>query len=416
MIGIKAIRGGSRSVFFGNTVALASMQIVKYLFPLLTLPYLARVLGPDTYAIRAYVVSFMVFIQAILDFGFAQYGTKIVAENSANLNELSRISSNVYIAKMTLSLVGAAITAVAAFFIPILANNPPFLALSFCAVALKALLPDYVLQGLEDMKAIAYRFAVTQTLALVSIVLLVKGPEQLLLVPVFEGAASLLSVVWAEVYLRRRYSIRFSRVALETVRGIVAQSAPFFFAVAASAFMASTITVLMGFFPTESIVISCWAIAATVVQGIQALWQPISKSLFPHMVKRRDAALVAKLLKIGLPCIGGIVVACMFASDSIMLVMGGEEYVQGAYVLCCIAPTLIFSYPIALLGYPVIGALGRPSSLSRCVAISASFQLLFLVGAGWLGQFNMATITIARIGSEALLLCLEAVVVRSLVK
>lgn len=49
-----------RRTFLGNTAALMVMQAVKFLFPLVTLPYLARVLEPDAYAVRAYVVSYMV--------------------------------------------------------------------------------------------------------------------------------------------------------------------------------------------------------------------------------------------------------------------------------------------------------------------------------------------------------------------
>ena len=192
-----------RRTFLGNTAALMIMQAVKFLFPLVTLPYLARVLEPDAYAVRAYVVSYMVFIQTLIDFGFAQYGTKLIAENAHDPQAMSSISTDVFIAKLLLALLGAAITLASAAFIPILGDNLAFVALSFGAIAAKSLLPDFVLQGLENMKAIAVRFSITQVIAVILIFLFVKKPSQLNLIAAFEGMASVVALAWTVAYLRK---------------------------------------------------------------------------------------------------------------------------------------------------------------------------------------------------------------------
>ncbi|WP_350454593.1 oligosaccharide flippase family protein [Slackia heliotrinireducens] len=407
-----SIKQSGRRIFLGNTAALAVMQVVKYLFPLITLPYLARVLGADGYSVRAYVVAFMVFMQTILDFGFAQYGTKTVAENANCPNALSSINTNIYLAKTAMALVAGAITSVAVRLIGILSGNALFVAISFVSTAFKAYLPDYMLQGLEDMKSITVRYVVTQSLALVLIFVFIKSPSDLILVPVFEGLASLLSIIWAAVYLRRTHSVTLGVASVVEVKRAIKGSMPFFIAVAASSFMANTITVLMGVFPTSSMIISCWAITATVMQGIQALWQPVSRSLFPHMVKRRDSSLIKKLLFWGMPIVLIIVAVCYFAADFIMLVMGGEEYLEGAYIIRYVAPVLLFSYPISILGYPVIGALGRASQLSACVAIAGFAQLLFLIIMGLLNVFSIEVIIAARVASETLLCILECCLAR----
>lgn len=263
-----------RRTFLGNTAALMVMQAVKFLFPLVTLPYLARVLEPDAYAVRAYVVSYMVFIQTLIDFGFAQYGTKLIAENARDPQAMSSINTDVFVAKLLLALFGAAITLASAAFIPILGDNLAFVALSFGAIAAKSLLPDFVLQGLENMKAIAVRFSITQVIAVILIFLFVKEPSQLNLVAAFEGMASVVALAWTVAYLKRNYCIGIGRISASKTRKIIAGSTPFFISLAASALMSSTVTVLMGVFQTDALVISCWTIATTVIQGVQALWQP----------------------------------------------------------------------------------------------------------------------------------------------
>ena len=337
-----------------------------------------------------------------------------MAEHSEDFAKVSIIATTVYSAKFIMCAIGLVVTLAAAQFIGILSLNMPFVIVSFASVALKALLPDYELQGLENMKPLTLRFVVTQMLALVGIIVFVKGPEQLLLVPILEGLASLVSLVWTEVYLRNRYGLRFSKTSFGNVLAIFRNSMPFFLAAAAGSLMASTITFLMGVFPTDMLIISCWSITNTIISGIEALWQPISRSLFPHMVKRRDIYLVKKLLKIGMPIdIVGVII-CMAAAGPIIRIIGGADYVPGAYVLTLVAPELIFSYPVSIFGYPVIGALGSAEDLSRCILIAALFQLLILIPAGLIGQFGMVAITIARVGSEAVLCLLEGNIARDL--
>lgn len=399
---------GERSILARNTGALAVMQVAKYIFPIITLPYLARVLGPDVYAVRAYVISYMVFMSTILDYGFSQYGTKYVAEHSEDSRAISRVNAGVYCAKSCMFIVAAVITMAITPFVSIMSNNVLFVVVSLVSVAVKSFLPDFVLQGLRDMRAIAIRFTVTQALAVLLIFICVHDKEQLLLVPIMEGSAALVSVIWAQAYLKRIHGVGVSRFNASDMIQIITKSTPFFFAVAASSFMANTITVLMGVFTINPLLLSCWSIATTIIQGIQALWQPISRSLFPHMVVCKDASLIRKLLRFGVPATVVIALACYCGADQIMLLMGGPDYIEGSYVLKWVAPVILFSYPISILGYPVIGAIGKPSHLSFCIAVTGGLQFAILLVAGLTGHFTIQIIAMARCGTEAFLFLLEA--------
>ena len=53
---------GESHILLRSTVAMYLLQIAKYIFPFITLPYLARVLGTDGFAVRTYVLSNMTFV------------------------------------------------------------------------------------------------------------------------------------------------------------------------------------------------------------------------------------------------------------------------------------------------------------------------------------------------------------------
>ena len=68
-------------LFLTNLLSQYGLQLAKYIIPLLTLPYLARVLSLDGYVILSYVLSAMTLMSVILEFGFMQSATKKIAEN-----------------------------------------------------------------------------------------------------------------------------------------------------------------------------------------------------------------------------------------------------------------------------------------------------------------------------------------------
>lgn len=100
---MKAISKGRR-VFWGNTVWQYVLQSAKYRFPLITLPYLTRVLGPDTYAVRVYVVSAMTIAQVVLDYGFTTYGARVVALNRTKKEKVGALCCVIVTLRIGLSL------------------------------------------------------------------------------------------------------------------------------------------------------------------------------------------------------------------------------------------------------------------------------------------------------------------------
>ena len=63
-----------------NTFMLYLMNIAKMVFPLVTLPYLTRVLSVPVYGVVTYVKAVMQYMQLLLAFGFALSATRDIVE------------------------------------------------------------------------------------------------------------------------------------------------------------------------------------------------------------------------------------------------------------------------------------------------------------------------------------------------
>ena len=89
-------------VILANFSYLFLLQIAGYLFPLLTMPYLARVIGADGFGRIAIASAVIMWIQTISDWGFNYTATRDVAKNRDDNDKVSHILSNVIWAKFIL--------------------------------------------------------------------------------------------------------------------------------------------------------------------------------------------------------------------------------------------------------------------------------------------------------------------------
>lgn len=94
------------------------------IFPLVTLPYLTRVLTVDGYAVVSYVKSAMVYMQIFMDFGFLLSATKDIVLAGGNKEAVSEILGETLQAKILLAICGFVIVLVACLAIPLLYNVP----------------------------------------------------------------------------------------------------------------------------------------------------------------------------------------------------------------------------------------------------------------------------------------------------
>lgn len=349
----------------------------------------------------------MALIQVFLDYGFLTYGTKRIAENRDDITNIGLVSSAITFLRLLLCLVMGLVVVVLAEEIPLLSENKIYVAIAYFGVCCKATLPDYVFQGQEDMGIITRRFVGSQAVAVVLIFAFVHGPADILLVPLFEGIASLIALIWSWANVLIRRGIHFCKAPKSVLKEVFKASTVFFISSAATSLYSSLTTLLIGIFIFDVAQVSYWSISISIIAALQSLFYPITNSLYPYMCANRDFEMVKRLLLIGTPVVA-IVTICLFVfSSQAMLIVGGLEYEDGAIVLSLLSPVLLLSYPAILLGFPVLAAFDSVGDLTKSSSIAAVFHLVglgVLLGFNW---FAIPTIAILRCCTEAVLLAMR---------
>ncbi|HNS26312.1 MAG TPA: oligosaccharide flippase family protein [Methanobacteriaceae archaeon] len=82
-----------------NILSLFSLQGLNYILPLVTFPYLTRVLGPEKYGLVAFALAFIGYFQILTDYGFNMSATREISIHREDEERVSRIYSSVLATK-----------------------------------------------------------------------------------------------------------------------------------------------------------------------------------------------------------------------------------------------------------------------------------------------------------------------------
>lgn len=403
----------SHASFLKNAAWQYGLQILKYLFPLLLIPYLTRVLGTDAYAIYAYVYSFMGVTQTIADFGFTLSGTKKVVEHKDDRVALSTLVGNITASRVFLLGILLVATLVISVFVPIMADNAIYVVLALVAVGLRALLPDFLFQGYEQMGPLTTRYFASKGAQVLITLLIVHGPDDLLLVAVADIIGSLIGLVWSFAVTKRMFGVGISMPSPKQSLVELKDSAIYCVSNVSSSLFSGFTTIIIGLALVDRTDIAFWSLTLTTVNAVQALYAPITNSLYPHMLNNCDFGFARKLALVAAPTLAIGTVAYCLLSEPIMLVLGGSEYVGAAHVMWMIAPVLPLSFYSMLIGWPALGAMGRVKELTASTVATGIFNVVAMSAVYLAGSATLDMICVVRCLVEAVLLITRGFALRN---
>lgn len=384
-----------------NTLMLYIMAIAKMVFPLITLPYLARVLSVPAYGVVAYVKAVMQYMQLIVDFGFLLSGTKDIVLAGNDKNAINREVGDVMLAKLILSFASLLILCSLIPFIEILRNNVAFTLLSFLVVFLTIFLMDFFFRGIERMEVITIRFVVMKSISTILTFILVKNDNDLLWIPILDIIGSLVAVVLVFWELNK-LNVRLKPTGLRAAFIKLKESAVYFMSHMATTAFNALNTVLIGIFISTSDV-AYWSLCMQLIGAVQSLYTPITNGIYPQMIRSKDRSIIVKTAKLVMPIVTLGCLFTVFVARYVLLIVGGEKYVVATNILQLLVPVLFFSFPAILYGWPALGPIEKQKETTTTTIISASFQTIGLFLLIVFKRFELITIALLRDVTEAVL-------------
>jgi PST family polysaccharide transporter len=90
---------------FKNITSLGIVQIANYVFPLISIPIISRIIEPEKFGIISYASAFCAYFSLIIGFGFDLTGTRQLAMNPQDRSMRNRLFSEIFLAKCLLLVI-----------------------------------------------------------------------------------------------------------------------------------------------------------------------------------------------------------------------------------------------------------------------------------------------------------------------
>ena len=391
-----------KSKLLKNTLYLYILTFVKMIFPIITLPYLTRVLSIDNYGLVAYVKSYNAYVQLIIDFGFILSATKLIVRFKNDYSKVGRVTGNVLVEKAILVLLGIISTIFLTEYLELLGSNKLFVWLFFLSSVTTILIPDFLFRGLERMEYVTIPFLISKTLVLILTFVKVKGDADLLYIPILEILGNIIAASISFYFIFRiRIGISFDNYKIWIAD--LKDSSIYFFSNFATTIFGTLTTLIVGVY-LGKIEIAYWSICMQIVAAVKSLYNPIVNSIYPYMLSVADLSLVRKIsMLFAIPIFFGSVVI-LFWGEAIMVLIGGTNFYQAGEVLKMLLPVFTASFYSMLIGWPVLGTRGMEKETTVTTMKSAVLQIAGIALLISINQFELTTLAICCSISEVYLL------------
>ena len=379
-----------------NTIMMYLMTVAKLVIPLISLPYLTRVLSVDCYGSVAFVKSLMNYFQVFIDFGFLLSATKDIIGYIKKGETPNKVIGETLYAQTILCLIAILAGVGCIFGFKILRGYELYTMLSLVTCLLSIFLFEYVFKAYEQMGKIAIRYVVMKVIALILTLLFVKSDKDILLIPIFDIISSIVAIVLVFVQLKK-LGIKIE-LNLKDFKGAwknLSNSFVYFISNFATTAFGALNTILIGIFLSTSDV-AYWSVAMQLVAVVQALYNPIITSAHPAMIRTKNLKIIHKIMIIYMPL---IFIGCgliILLGDWAVTLVFTKNYLMSSKILKYLIPVLICSFPVMLYGWPCLDCINKTKATTLSTVVSSIIQIVGIGFVALIGKFNLISLVMVR--------------------
>lgn len=354
----------------------------QMLFPLLTFPYVCRMIEADGVGQVNFFQSIISYISLFTCLGIPMYAIREIARDRNDVVKMNRTATEILLLHSMLTLVGYIIVAILCLTVPqVQVNIPLFLILSL-TIFFTAIGCEWFYQGIEDFKYITIRGLIIKTISVILLFIFVRSKADLL----YYGCYMVLGVLGGNIFnffrLRKyihRENIIFSELHIK--RHIKPVLKVFSFSVVTSIYLQLNI-VLLGFFK-NALAVGYFTAATKVMQMLLQMSSCLGSVMMPrasHLIAEKKESefnsLIQKSYDFTLVIAMPMTVGLIFCAPSLISTLCGAKFENSILPSQIIAPIILMVAISNVFGIQVLFPKGKINIVTLCCGIGAVADLI----------------------------------------
>ncbi|MBO7690887.1 MAG: flippase [Clostridia bacterium] len=394
------------------------LTLSTFIFPLITFPYVSRVLTPIGTGKVAMATSFVQYFVMFAQLGLPTYGIRAVAKVRDDREKLTKTVHELLIISTITSIIAYVILFICIPTIPRISAEKPLYYIMSANIFLNCIGMEWMYKGLEQYTYITVRSIIFKFIALVLMFVFIHNQSDYLIYGVTSVVASSLSYVLNFINAKKYIDMKW--LGNYDIRPHLKAVAIFLAMAIATTVYTHLDTVMLGFMTTD-VDIGYYNAAVKIKTVLVSMVTALGAVLLPRASYYVETKQMVNFRIIAAKALDFVFVAAIpvtvffiyFARQGIML-LSGDAYMGAIQPMQLLMPTTIFIGITNILGIQILVPLGKERAVLHSEILGAVVDLVlnFIL----IPRYAASGAAIGTLVAEFCVLIYQAVVLREEVK
>lgn len=387
-----------------NFFSLSILKGLQFIIPLITLPYLVRVLGVEKFGLVNFSLSLSLYFGAIIQFGFAITSTREIARNLDNSIKVAQIYSATVYAQIFFSLVSIVIFHILTISFEFLQKNYLINICTLMFVISQSLFPVWFFQGIEKMKFISLLTITGNTVTIIGILTFINNRDDYILVPIIQSISGFVILIISIILIKAKMKISLTRPDLYEIRKIIKKSKDAFITQFAPNLYNNSAVFMLGVFSNNTIV-GVYTASTRIIDAVISMGYILSNTFFPFLSRRLNNFYIFHRIMI---VTGSVLTLLLFVmSEQIVLLLFGDNNLEIIKYVRYLSLSVILIFLSLTYGNNFLMLIGK-ENINRNITMVTSI-MFFFIGIILIKFYNIFGATLMIIGARMTLSITQAI-------
>ncbi|MFV9567099.1 flippase [Thermoanaerobacter mathranii] len=367
-----------------NFMSLSILQAANYILPLITLPYLVRVLGPGKFGLVSFAQAFIGYFLILTNYGFNLSATREISINRENQEKVSEIFSAVITIQLLLAALSFIIMTLIVFSFSKFSKDWLLYFYTFGMVVGQVLFPVWFFQGMERMKHITILNITAKLIFTVAIFVFIHKTSDYIYVPLINSLGYLIIGGMSLWIIFKDFGVKFALPSFENIKYHLKEGWHIFISTVAISLYTISNTFILGLF-TNSTIVGYYSAAEKIIRAVQGLLGPVLQTIYPYvsrLVNQSKEAAIMFIKKITI-LIGSITfilsLGIFIFANLIVKILFGNQYIESVIILRVMS---FLPFIIALsniFGIQTMLTFGYKKAFSRILILASVMNVILSI-------------------------------------
>ena len=398
--------------FIMNFILTAS----NFIFPLITFPYVSRVLLASGNGKIAFIASVASYFSMVASLGIPTYGIRACAVVRDDKDKLSKLVHELIIIHSIMTMIAIALFFLSYLFVGKLQQEKELMLINGISLLLNVLGVNWLYSALEQYQYITIRSLIFKVISVFLMFALVHEEKDYILYGAISVFASAGSNVLNFINMRKHVSLRRYKNynLMQHVRPILV----FFAQTVAITVYTNLDTLMLGFIKNDSEVglytaaIKVKNILSTLVTSLGTVLLPRLSYYTANGYKQEFEKLIHRAVEFVLVLSVSITVYFVIMAKECILLFSGTGYLGATLAMQIIIPTVIFIGLSNITGIQILTPLNKERYVLVSVIVGALVD--FVLNALLIPKMGAAGAAIGTLVAEGAVLCVQLYFIRKL--